>query len=89
VEIKDAHDVCRLKGEALLGKTCKHLEVYLTGTLKPCEGNSYVKVKPSWCHRPFQLKPGERLFLDTTGTFSPTFEWNSGFRWSIHSTWFL
>jgi hypothetical protein len=75
VDVSDAHDVCGHKGEALLQKTYNRLGVQLTGILKPCEGCGYTKAKAKAVSKTTTVKatkPGERLFLDTTGPFSPT-----------------
>ena len=75
LDINHAHDVCGHKGEALLRKTYKMLGVELTGVMKPCEGCGYTKAKAKAVSKTTLVKaskPGERLFLDTTGPFSPT-----------------
>jgi hypothetical protein len=72
LDINDAHDVCAHKGEALLKKTYKRLGVALTGTLTPCEGCGYANAKVKAVSKTTTVKatkPGERLFLDTTGPF--------------------
>jgi hypothetical protein len=74
VDVNDAHDVCGHKGEALSRKTCKRLGVELTGTLKPCEGCDFAKAKAKAVSKTTAakaVKPGERLFLDASGPFSP------------------
>jgi hypothetical protein len=74
LDINDAHDVCAHKGEAMLKKTYKRLGVALTGTLTPCEGCGYAKAKAKPVSKTTTVKatkPGERLFLGTTGPFSP------------------
>jgi hypothetical protein len=66
--------VCGHKGEALLRKTCKRLGVELTGALKPCEGCGCAKAKAKAVSKTTTTKatePGERLFLDTSGPFTP------------------
>ena len=75
IDINKAHDDCGHKGEALLRKTYKRIGVELTGTLLPCEGCGYSKAKAKAVSKTTSVKatkPGERLYLDTTGPFSPT-----------------
>jgi hypothetical protein len=52
------------------------LDVTLTGALKPCEGCGFLaKAKAKAVSKTTSTKatkPGERLFLDTSGPFSPT-----------------
>jgi hypothetical protein len=82
-DINQAHDVCGHKGEALLRKTYKRLDVKLTGVLKSCEGCGFAKAKAKAVSKTTTTKvtkPGERLFLDTTGPFSPTL---SGYKFWI------
>ncbi len=83
VDINVAHDVCGHKGEALLKKTYKALGVTLTGTLKACEGCGFAKAKAKAVSKTTATnatKPGERLYLDTTGPFTPTL---NGYRYWI------
>jgi hypothetical protein len=75
LDINDAHDVLGHKGEALLRKTYSCLDVTLTGALKPCEGCGFAKAKAKAVSKTTSTKAtklGERLFLDTSGPFSPT-----------------
>jgi hypothetical protein len=75
LDINKAHDVLGHEGEALLLKTYKRLDVTLTGALKPCEGCGFAKAKAKAASKTTSTKatkPGERLFLDTSGLFSPT-----------------
>jgi hypothetical protein len=75
MDINEAHDKCGHKGEVLLRKTYKKLGVELTGHLTACEGCGYAKARAKAVSKTTKTKatkPGERLFLDTTGPFSPT-----------------
>jgi hypothetical protein len=75
MDINKAHDVLGHNGEALLRKTCNRLDVTLTGALKPCEGCGFAKAKAKAASKTASAqatKPGERLFLDTSGPFSLT-----------------
>jgi hypothetical protein len=75
LDINEAHDILGHKGEALLRKTYNHLDVTLAGALKPCEGCGFAKAKAKAVSKTTSAKatkPGERLFLDTSGPFSPT-----------------
>jgi hypothetical protein len=63
------------EGEALLRKTHNRFDVALAGALKPCEGCGFAKAKAKAVSKTASAKatkPGERLFLDTSGPFSPT-----------------
>jgi hypothetical protein len=74
VDLNEAHDVCGHKGESLLRKTHKRLGVKLTGALKPCEGCGHTKARAKAVSKTATTKaaePGERLFLNTSGPFTP------------------
>jgi hypothetical protein len=74
LDLNKAHDVCGHKGETLLCKTHKRLGVELKGALKPCEGCGCAKAKAKAASKTTTAKAaerGERLFLDTSGPFSP------------------
>jgi hypothetical protein len=75
IDINEAHDMCGHKGEPLLRKTYKRLGDELTGKLRSCKGCCFAKAKAKLVSKTAltkATKPGERLFLDTTGLFSPT-----------------
>jgi hypothetical protein len=75
LDVNEAHDVLGHKGEALLRKTHSRLDVTLAGALKPCEGCGFAKAKAKAASKTASAKatkPGEQLFLDTSGPFSPT-----------------
>ena len=75
IDINEAHDICGHKGEALLKKTYERLGVALSGKMNACEGCGFAKAKAKAVSKTTTLKatkPGERLYLDTTGPFSPT-----------------
>lgn len=79
MELDHAHDVCGHKGEFLLRKTYKRIGVELTGKLTMCEGCGFAKAKAKAVSKTTSTKAtkaGERLFLDTTGPFSPTLNGN-------------
>jgi hypothetical protein len=74
VDLNEAHGACGHKGEALLRKTHKRLGVELTGALKPCEGCGHAKARAKAVSKTMTTKaaePGERLFLDASGPFTP------------------
>jgi hypothetical protein len=74
VDLNEAHDVCGHEGEALLRKTHKRLGVELTGALKPCKGCGHTKARAKAASKTATTKaaePGERLFLDASGPFTP------------------
>ena len=78
VDINDAHALCHL-GEKLLRTTFKGLGIKLTGELKPCEGCCRANAKAKAVRKSTgtrSTKPGERLFVDTSGPYPESLSGN-------------
>jgi hypothetical protein len=58
IDIYQAHNVCGHKGEALLRKTYKRLDVKLTRVLKSCEGCGFAKAKAKAVSKTTTTKKG-------------------------------
>jgi transposase InsO family protein len=75
MDINEAHEKFAHLSEGLLRKTALHYGYKLTGTLMPCDGCMKAKAKAKAVKKFTETKatkPGERLFMDTTGPFEPT-----------------
>ena len=72
MDINEAHDIFNHLGPEVLRKTCKNLGIKLTGTFQSCPGCMYAKAKQKKLNKLSKVqatKPGERLFLDTSGPY--------------------
>ena len=71
MDINDAHVLCHL-GEKLLRTTFTGMGIKLTGSLKTCEGCCLANAKAKAVRKSSDTratKPGERLFVDTSGPY--------------------
>ena len=72
IDINEAHDMFNHLSPDILKKTCKNLNIKLTGTFHPCPGCMYAKAKQRNVNKFTKLRatlPGERLFVDTSGPY--------------------
>ena len=68
----DAHERLGHVGESILRATCKEKGIKLTGSLDTCDGCSRAKARAKNLNKTTNIKatkPGERLFLDTSGPY--------------------
>lgn len=75
MDINKLHDVLGHKGEGLIRKTCKYLNIKVTGEFKACEACGIAKAKQKSLSKTTSNKaekPGQRLFFDAAGPFIPT-----------------
>ena len=75
MDIQDAHDLLGHASESIIRKTMDHMQVKLSGELKPCEGCLLEKAQRKPVPKVSMKKamlPCERLLLDTTGPFAPS-----------------
>ena len=78
MDINTAHSLCHL-GEKLLRVTFSELGVKLTGQLKPCEGCCRANARAKAVRKSTNVratKPGERLFVDTSGPYPESLSGN-------------
>ena len=78
MDINDAHGLCHL-GEKLLRTTFSALGTKLTGKLRPCEGCCLANARAKAVRKSSDTratKPGERLFVDTSGPYSESLAGN-------------
>ena len=74
-DINEAHDKLGHAHEAILHRTCKKLNITLTGQLLPCDACMRTKAQAKPVKKTTNTKAtyvGERLFLDTSGPFPPS-----------------
>ena len=72
VDINDAHTVLGHIGKALLEKTAKEIGWELIGTLRTCDACAKAKAVATRVPKTASekaTKPGERLFVDTSGPY--------------------
>ena len=75
MDINEAHRKLAHVSEGTLRKTMARFKVKLTGKLEPCFGCMQAKAKAKAVPKSTLTKadkPGERMFLDTTGPFPPS-----------------
>ena len=74
-DINEAHDKLGHAHEDILKRTCKKLNITLTGQLLPCDACMRTKAQAKPVKKTTDTKAtyvGERLFLDTSGPFPPS-----------------
>ena len=72
MDINLAHDAFNHLSPEVLRKTCKGLNIKLTGNWNPCPGCMYAKAKQKNVKKITDERaksPGERLFIDTSGPY--------------------
>ena len=72
MDVNLAHDTFNHLGPEALRRTCKQLNIKLTGTLTPCPGCMHAKAKQKNVSKFTTVRattPNERLFFDTSGPY--------------------
>jgi hypothetical protein len=75
IDINEAHDKMGHTGEVLIKKTLKTVGCKVTGTLASCEGCAFAKAKQRAVSKTTSMRaiePGQRVFLDMSGSFEAT-----------------
>lgn len=75
MNINDIHDKFGYVGETVSRRTMKHLGYTVTGTLASCDACKMAKARAKKVKKQTETRstiPGERIYIDLSGPFSPS-----------------